>query len=151
MSALRIHLGGGSYATLEPETYQLDRELVADLGLGWRPGQPIAMPVGGSDERGGLTEVPRSEGIYLFHLEPAYQHAGHYLGWAYNLAERVGQHRRGTRKASPLIRAQLAAGGEIILARIWEGADRTTERRMKRQGGLSRHCPICRASGRWHR
>ena len=118
---------------------------------GERLGAPLALPVGGSDERGGLTEVPRSEGLYLFHLDPPYEHAGHYLGWASNLARRVGEQRRGTGRSSPLLRAQLAAGGEILLARVWEGESRTTERRMKNQGGLSRHCPICRASGRWHR
>lgn len=33
----------------------------------------------------------------------------------------------------------------------WPSGDRTLERRLKRQGGLSRHCPECRAAGSWHK
>lgn len=92
-----------------------------------------------------------SHGLYLLHFEPRYQHAGHYLGYAADVERRVGEHRAATQKASPLVRAALAAGAVVTLARTWPQGSRTLERRLKRQGGLSRHCPICRASGVWHR
>jgi hypothetical protein len=43
-----------------------------------------------------------------------------------------------------------AAGIGWELVRTWP-ANRAFERRLKRQGGLSRHCPICRATGIYHR
>jgi hypothetical protein len=36
------------------------------------------------------------------------------------------------------------AGIEWTLARTWEGS-RARERQLRRQGGASRRCPICRA------
>lgn len=90
------------------------------------------------------------DGLYLFHLEPRYRHAGHRLGWSDDMQRRVGEHLSTGRKSSPLVRAQLAAGGAVVLARVWQHGDRTLEARLKRQGGLSRHCPICRATGRYH-
>lgn len=90
-------------------------------------------------------------GLYLLHLEPRYAHAGHYLGWARNITRRQAEHLAGGQKASPLIRAAVAAGSTVVLARTWAGGDRTLELRLKRQGGLSRHCPICRQTGSYHR
>lgn len=110
-------------------------------------GGPEGWPVSGVQ----LALPPVAEGVYLLHLEPRYRHAGHYLGWAANIERRVAEHSSGHRKASPLLRAQLAAGGAVVLARVWLGETRTTERRLKDQGGLSRHCPVCRASGSYHR
>jgi hypothetical protein len=95
-------------------------------------------------------ELVDGDGLYLFHLEPRYQHAGHRLGWSTNVRQRVEQHLGRGPRSSPLIRAQLAAGGRVVVARVWPGGDRTLEARLKRQGGLSRHCPICRATGRYH-
>lgn len=91
-----------------------------------------------------------AHGLYLLHLEPRYQHAGHYLGYADDIARRVHEHAAGGSKSSPLIRAQLAAGGRIVLTRVWLGGDRHLERRLKRHNGLSRHCPTCRARGTYH-
>jgi len=118
---------------------------------GRRLGAALALDVAGLGPQGELLEVPELEGIYLLHLDPPFKHAAHYLGWAYNVRKRVREHRSGSRRCSPLLRAQLEAGGEILLARVWPGGDRTLERKMKNQGGLSRHCPLCRAAGRWHR
>lgn len=87
-------------------------------------------------------------GLYLLHLEPPYQHAGHYLGFAVNIERRVRQHLRATGKASPLVRAALEAGSTVELARVWPDGDRTLERRLKNQHGHGRFCPICRARQR---
>jgi len=90
-------------------------------------------------------------GLYLLHLEPRYRHAGHYLGWAKAIDRRVAEHLTAGVKASPLVRAALAAGSTVTVVRHWPGGSRQLERRLKRQGGLSRHCPLCRASGSYHR
>lgn len=92
----------------------------------------------------------RAQGLYLLHFEPRYQHAGHYLGFADDIARRCGEHLSGGARSSPLVRAARVAG-RVGLVRVWIGGDRTLERRLKRQGGLSRHCPVCRASGVYHR
>jgi hypothetical protein len=90
-------------------------------------------------------------GLYLIHLEPRYAHAGHYLGYADDIARRVREHGGGHARSSPLLRAARAAGSRLTVTRVWEDGDRVLERRLKRGGGLSRHCPTCRAAGTWHR
>lgn len=90
-------------------------------------------------------------GLYLLHLEPRYLHAGHYLGFALDVDRRIAEHLAGGSKASPLVRAAVLAGCAVTVARTIAGGTRDLERRMKRGGGLSRHCPICRAGGTWHR
>lgn len=89
-------------------------------------------------------------GLYLLHFTPRYRHAGHYLGWALDIERRVGEHMRGGAHASPLVRAA-ARDGRVGLVRVWVNGDRTLERRLKRQGGLSRHCPVCRSTGTYHK
>jgi len=84
------------------------------------------------------------EGLYLFHFTPRYGHAGHYLGWSKDIDRRCKEHLSGYQRSSPLIRAALQAGCQLTLARVWEGADRNHERRLKNRGGLARQCPICK-------
>ncbi len=91
-----------------------------------------------------------SAGLYLLHFEPRYRHAGHYLGYAGDTERRIAEHRRCGDRSSPLVRAAIAAGATVTVARLWPGGDRTLERRLKRGGGLSRHCPTCRATGSYH-
>ena len=81
--------------------------------------------------------------IYLLHFETPYRHARHYTGWtAGDLDARLKQHERGT--GARLMAVIAEAGIGWTLARTWEGS-RTRERQLKRQGGASRRCPICRA------
>lgn len=87
-------------------------------------------------------------GLYLLHFDPPYRHAGHYLGFALDVERRVREHLRSGPRSSPLVRAALAAGSVVTLARTWEGGDRTLERRLKRWNGHARLCPLCRAQGR---
>lgn len=94
---------------------------------------------------------PAVRGLYLLHIEPRYRHAGHYLGFAESVAARLREHRSGGSKASPLVRAALGASCTVELVRVWPGGTRTLERRLKRANGLSRFCPVCRASGSYHR
>lgn len=92
------------------------------------------------------TPSPRA-GLYLLHFDPRYEHAGHYLGYADDIAVRVHQHAARGSKASPLVQAALGAGCRVTLARVWLGAGRNRERQLKVQGGLGRHCPTCKARG----
>jgi hypothetical protein len=82
--------------------------------------------------------------LYLLHLEPAFKHARHYLGFtAYDDVKwRLERHLAG--QGSPLIRAAVGAGCEIILAATMPG-DRARERQLKNMGGLGRSCcPLCK-------
>lgn len=83
-------------------------------------------------------------GLYLLHFDPPYRHAGHYLGYADDVDRRVGEHLRAIAKSSPLIRAALASGSTVTLARTWPGGDRNLERRLKNRHGLGPLCPLCR-------
>lgn len=80
--------------------------------------------------------------VYLLHFERPYKHAAHYLGWTRDLEGRLAEHRAG--RGSRLMAVVMAAGIGFELARTWAG-DRKRERQLKKQGGASGCCPICRA------
>ena len=46
-------------------------------------------------------------------------------------------------RGARLIEVITQAGIGFRLARTWPGVTRARERQLKRQGGASRHCPIC--------
>lgn len=78
-------------------------------------------------------------------------HARHYLGWAEDAQVRIRQHYQG--QGARLTQALRDKGISFTVARIWEKQDdgkpatRNFERRLKSQGSLSRHCPICWREG----
>ena len=79
----------------------------------------------------------------MLHFEHPYKHARHYTGWTSGSVEtRLAQHRAGS--GARLMAVIAGVGIDWTLARTWEGS-RTRERQLKRQGGASRRCPICRA------
>ena len=78
--------------------------------------------------------------VYLLHFERPYHHARHYCGWTNDLPARLAAHRAG--RGARLIEVVTHAGIGFHLARTWPGT-RTRERQIKRQGGLSRCCPLC--------
>lgn len=82
-----------------------------------------------------------TDGVYLLHFEPPYEHAAHYLGWSNDVQRRTQHHLAGTGN-SPLVNAALAAGCRVVVARVWHGATRTFESRLKKHG-KSRVCPMC--------
>lgn len=86
--------------------------------------------------------APAGPGVYLLHFTRRYRHAGHYTGWAADVARRLDEHRAG--RGARLVEVVTAAGVPWQLARVWPGADRAKERRLKRSGGASRYCPVCR-------
>jgi hypothetical protein len=80
-------------------------------------------------------------GIYLIHLLPAYKHAKHYLGYADYIEPRIHAHLHG--RGARLTQVARDAGCTLLLVRIWENADRTTERRFKNRSHVPRLCPVC--------
>ena len=89
-----------------------------------------------------MGETPRGPVVYLIHFDRPYKHARHYTGWALDLDARLHEHRSG--RGARLLQVIASAGIGWTLARTWEGT-RQRERQLKRQGGASRRCPICRA------
>ena len=82
--------------------------------------------------------------VYLLHFTPqGYKHAGHYLGWTSDLPARLASHSAG--RGARLVEVARAAGIGFVLARTWPGT-RSRERQLKKQGGRSRMCPICKAA-----
>jgi predicted GIY-YIG superfamily endonuclease len=79
--------------------------------------------------------------VYVIHLATRYHHAGHYVGFATDLAQRIAQHRAGT--GARLLEVIRQAGIEWKLVKVLPG-DRTFERRLKRRKNTPRLCPVCR-------
>lgn len=91
-----------------------------------------------------LDATPSRAGtVYLLHFDRPYAHAAHYTGWAADLDARLAEHAAG--RGARLLAVVAGAGISWRLARTWVGS-RTRERGLKRQGGASRRCPICRAA-----
>lgn len=86
------------------------------------------------------------EGVYLLHFSRPFRHAKHYLGWARRIPGRVAHHRNGT--GANLTARAVAEGIELLLVRIWEGADRAQERSLKNAGAATDRCPLCLARSR---
>jgi predicted GIY-YIG superfamily endonuclease len=74
--------------------------------------------------------------------------AGHYLGWADDMAARMAEHRAG--RGARILAACVRQGIAFDVVRTWVGADRSFERRLKRQHNAWRLCLRCgaRRSGR---
>lgn len=82
--------------------------------------------------------------VYLIHFQaPGLHHAGHYLGWALHLEERLEKHRSGN--CSKLMAAVGLAGITWEVVRTWVG-DRSLEKRLKVLKNSRLLCPICRAA-----
>jgi len=88
--------------------------------------------------------------VYLIHFDRLYMPypgaplrdcAGHYCGWTQNLAVRLARHAAGD--GARLLAVVHQAGITWQLARVWPGP-RERERQLKRQGGASRRCPLCK-------
>jgi hypothetical protein len=99
-----------------------------------RPPCPVLAPVGT---------------VYLLHFSAPVGntasrtgYARHYTGWSAFLDFRLELHRAG-RSGVPLVRAAVAAGITLELARIWPDVTRARERQLKRQGSAARYCPLC--------
>jgi len=80
-------------------------------------------------------------GVYLIHIEPAYKHAKHYLGWSPEIDARFNAHVAG--KGARLTEVVTEAGCVLALVRVWEDAGRDLERRLKSWHKSPQLCPIC--------
>jgi len=85
--------------------------------------------------------------VYVVHFTRAYLHARHYIGMTtLPIADRLARHR--TARGAALLRRLLASGGDFVLADTWECATpeeaRVLEKSLKRSGGASRCCSICK-------
>ena len=89
----------------------------------------------------------RTYTAYLLHFDRPYKHARHYIGiTAGPLPERIAAHRNGD--GANLTRVIRRAGINFIVARAWPNVPRFTELKLKKQGGASRMCPVCKALNR---
>ena len=77
---------------------------------------------------------------YLYHLDPPYKHAEHYLGTTELGVEERGKY-HGTSAGARLLEVQKEHGGSWHLVRTWAGG-RLKERALKMQSG-KRYCPEC--------
>lgn len=86
--------------------------------------------------------------VYILHLEQPFSHARHYVGFSTNsrtLRDLLEHHRRGTANCN-FTRRVMEAGITFVLARVFEGADRHFERKLKRTKNTPTYCPICNPS-----
>ena len=65
----------------------------------------------------------------------------HYLGWAYNLEERIRRHRRGLSNSAALCRSAQRQGIDFRVVRTGPGLTRDDERAMKRSHKRYTLCP----------
>jgi hypothetical protein len=107
----------------------------------------------------GSLRAPQASGVYLIHLTEPYKHARHYIGYAETtIAQRIKEHRE-TNCVPPMPWAgekywyRYGHGSKFLgvlnykkiewcLARVWEGQDKTFERRLK-ENHSSELCPLC--------
>src|SRR5262245_28869790 len=79
--------------------------------------------------------------VYVLHLATRYRHAGHYVGFAADLAQRLARHRAGN--GARLMEVIKQAGIEWKLVKVLPG-DRSLERRLKNGKNTPRRlCPVC--------
>jgi predicted GIY-YIG superfamily endonuclease len=81
--------------------------------------------------------------VYLLHFSEPIKHARHYLGYTrVSVYDRLIEHNAG--RGARLTQVAVSMGIELHLARIWPGADRKFERRLKNRNNAPKLCPICR-------
>jgi predicted GIY-YIG superfamily endonuclease len=78
--------------------------------------------------------------VYLLHFDTRYKHAGHYVGFTFDLESRVADHLAG--RGARLMEVIVDAGIGARLARTWSGS-RRLERRIKNGKATPRLCPVC--------
>lgn len=79
--------------------------------------------------------------VYLIHFEKKLHHAGHYIGWAKHLDERIKHHLNST--GARLLAVLNEKGLKWAVVRIWEEHDRHFEKKLKVQNNAARYCPTC--------
>jgi predicted GIY-YIG superfamily endonuclease len=86
------------------------------------------------------------------HFDRPCKHARHYIGFTSSdsLEQRMERHRSGT--GARLLAVAISHGISWVIARTWKFDHfvdaRAKEKSLKRQGGASRTCPICKGAAR---
>lgn len=68
-------------------------------------------------------------------------HAGHYLGYAENIAARLAAHQAGTGARLTAVAKERGIGFRLV--RVWVGLGRADERKLKNRKHGPRLCPLC--------
>jgi predicted GIY-YIG superfamily endonuclease len=79
--------------------------------------------------------------VYILHFSSKIGHARHYVGWANDVAGRIKHHKSGS--GARLTQVAVERGVQMVLARTFDGADKSFERRLKRTNNTAKYCPIC--------
>jgi len=79
--------------------------------------------------------------VYLIHFEEKLAHAGHYLGKAENIEERLARHKKGN--GARILKELKQKGIDFQIVRIWENVSPNFERKLKIAGHNNKLCPIC--------
>lgn len=86
--------------------------------------------------------------VYLIHFQEKLAHAGHYLGKAENIAERLARHKAG--RGAKLLQVLKQKNINFEVVRIWENVSPNFERKLKTAGHNNKLCPIC-FPDTWHK
>lgn len=79
--------------------------------------------------------------VYLIHFDTKLHHAGHYIGFSFDVEKRLNTHKAG--EGARLLRALNDKGIDYKIVRVWDNVDRAFERQLKNQKNAPRLCPIC--------
>ena len=80
--------------------------------------------------------------VYLIHFKTKLHHAQHYIGYVERRLEtRIKKHKAS--RGAKLLSALNLNGIEWEVVRVWRGADRTFERKLKNYKKARCFCPVC--------
>ena len=79
--------------------------------------------------------------VYLLHLRRKLAHSQHYIGFTEHLDKRLTDHLCG--QGARFMEVCFERKIEWRLARMWQGAGREFERKLKRRHGAASICPLC--------
>lgn len=83
--------------------------------------------------------------VYLIHFKSKLHHAQHYIGFVESdLGQRIALHRLS--RGAKLLAAVNEQGIAWHVVRIWRGADRCFERKLKNYKKARCFCPLCGGS-----
>lgn len=86
------------------------------------------------------------QGVYLFHFASPISDrhtTQHYIGYADDIDRREATHRAGA--GARLTQVAVERGIDWQRVRVWDGADRQFERKLKNRADAHSLCPICSA------
>ena len=79
--------------------------------------------------------------VYLIHLDTPLKHARHYVGFSVHVEARLAHHKDGT--GARFLQVCNERGINYDIVKVWPGADRKFERKLKNTHNVARYCPIC--------